>query len=178
MGLMIDLQPLAGPALVVGGGVVATRKVHSLVEAGFEVTVIAPQVSEEIRGLAGVRLAEREFADEDMDENCAAIFACTGSREVNERIGRLAREAHVPVVVADRKEESTFFSPAVIRVGELTVGVSTGGASPELARAIREKIVAAIGPAGEPGPDWAEVLQAAREAREERLARARAAKGE
>ena len=132
MGLMLDLQPSFGRALIVGGGEVATRKVRNLADAEFEVTVVAPVVSERIRVAPHVRVIEREWEESDLDGH-ALVFACTDSREVNQAIGQAARRRGLPVLVADRQEESTFFNPAVLRQGDVRVGVSTGGASPELA---------------------------------------------
>jgi siroheme synthase (precorrin-2 oxidase/ferrochelatase) len=71
------------------------------------------------------------------------------------------------VVVADRQAESTFFSPAMLRDGDLAIAISTGGASPALAKRIREKIVSAL------GPGWSQVVWQARREREERLGRGR-----
>ncbi|MGH2632020.1 MAG: precorrin-2 dehydrogenase/sirohydrochlorin ferrochelatase family protein, partial [Tepidiformaceae bacterium] len=94
------------------------------------------------------------------------VLACTDSREVNRAIGAAARLRGIPVLVADRQAESTFFTPAVLRDGDLAVAVSTGGASPTMARVIRERIVAAL------GPGWSGVLRTARSEREAHLARA------
>lgn len=170
MSVMIDLQPSAGPALVVGGGDVAARKVRTLVEGGFEVVVIAPVVQDGITPGPGLTVHRRPFAESDLpaDARYALVFACTDSRETNARVGALARAARVLVVVADAQEESTFYTPAAIRDGDLIVAVSTGGASPALARELRERIVAAL------GPGWAQVVTAARQERQARLRDARA----
>lgn len=169
MGLMIDMQPSAGRALVIGGGKVATRKVKSLAEAEFEVTVIAPEVTEEIRLAPTVTAVEREFdaADLQSEHRWALVMACTDSREVNREIGRLARLANLPVLVADAQDESTFFMPAVMRDGELAVAVSTGGASPTTAQWVREQIAGAL------GPGWGKMVARARTERETRLGRRR-----
>ncbi len=169
MGLMIDMQPSAGRALVVGGGKVATRKVMSLAEAEFIVTVVAPEVSAEIRLAPWVTVVERELdpADLKSEHRWALVMACTDSREVNREIGRLARLANLPVLVADAQDESTFFMPAVMRDGELAVAVSTGGASPTTARWIREQIAGAL------GPGWGKMVALARAERETRLGRRR-----
>lgn len=166
MGLMVMLQPEFGRALVVGGGKVALRKVKGLAEAGFEVTVIAPMVMDEIRLAPSVSVVQRPFEPADIDaERYAIVFACTDDREVNASIGRAARAKGLPVLVADAQEESTFFTPAVLRDGDLVVGVSTGGASPTLARKIREQIATSI------GVGWQRSLWMARQEREARLGR-------
>ena len=167
MTLLIDLQPWFGRALVVGGGPVAARKVRSLTEAEFEVTVIAPDVMDEIRTRPFVTVVQRRFEQSDLDLGLgfALVFACTDDRETNRAIGAACRLRRVPVLVADSQDESTFFTPAVLRDGDLAVAVSTGGASPALAKEIREKIAAAI------GPGWDATVRRARAEREVRLAR-------
>ncbi len=166
MSLMIDLQPSAGPALVVGGGRVALRKIRNLAEGEFQVTVIAPEVLDRVAVQPFVTVIRREFVEADIDAvpPWALVFACTDVRAVNRRVGQLARERNIPVVVTDAQEESTFFTPATLRDGELLVAVSTGGASPGLAKTIRERIVAAL------GPGWGTVARLARQEREQRLA--------
>lgn len=164
MSLVIELQPAFGPALVVGGGQVALRKVRSLVEAGFATTVIAPDVSPDIRELPGVTVEERPYVRGDCG-SFAIVFACTSDRETNRRIGGECREECIPVLVADAQEESTFFSPALHRDGDLTVAISTGGAAPRLAQEVRDTVAAAL------GSGWAERVAAARGERDQRLGR-------
>lgn len=168
MSVMIELLPSAGPVLVVGGGAVALRRVRNLSGGGFRVTVVALDILEEIRGFAGVSCLDREFADADVlhgEPRWALVLACTGERAVNRRIGEAARARGIPVAVADSQEESTFFTPATLRDGGLQVAVSTGGADPALAKQIRERIAAAL------GPGWSSVVETARQARQARLGR-------
>lgn len=142
MSLLVALRPSFGQALVVGGGGVARRKVHGLVEAGFAVTVVAPEIDDAIAA-AGVTVRQRRFAASDLD-GAALVFACTNDREVNRDIGERAREAGVPVLVADSQAESTFFSVATTRRGSVQVGVTTEGAGPGLATSIRDTVAAAL----------------------------------
>lgn len=158
MGLMLELLPSLGPALVVGGGAVAARKAESLVAAGFAVTVVAPSIVKVLTGRPGFTLRRRAFAPSDVDGH-ALVFACTGEREVNRLVGKLAREAGIPVVVADSPDESTAFSPAIHRDGDLQVAVSTHGASPALAVEVRDRVAASL------GEGWAERVDNARAAR-------------
>lgn len=165
---MIELQPSAGPVLVVGGGAVALRRVRNLSDGGFRIAVIAPAILDEIRGLPGVTWFTRAFIDTDIpdgESRWALVLACTGEREVNRRIGEAARAHAIPVVVADSQDESTFFTPATLRDGGLQVAVSTGGADPALAKALRERVAAAL------GPGWSNVVEEARRARRSRLGR-------
>ena len=166
MSMMIELRPEAGPALVVGGGNIALRKSRNLAEGEFRFTVIAPVIRDELRTLAFVSVEQRPFEERDIDAvpSWALVFACTDDRAVNRRIGELARARNIPVVVTDAQDESTFFTPATIRDGDLAIAVSTGGASPKLAKYIRERIITSL------GPSWANVIYRARIEREERLA--------
>ena len=172
MSILIEVRPEAGPALIVGGGAVALRKARTLADGEFPFTVIAPQVVEAIHHLPLATVIERPFAPADVPgcPRWGLVLACTGDREVNHEVGRLARAAGIPVLVADRQAESTFFTPATVRDGDLTVGVSTGGASPSLARSVRERIITAL------GPGWGNLVEVARVEREERLAKKREAR--
>lgn len=165
MSVLIELRPEAGPVLVVGGGTIAARKVRTLVEGGFAVTVVAPGIGPDVRALA-VESLERPFEAEDMSAKpWALVLACTDDHAVNRTVGGMARECCIPVLVADAQDESTFFTPAVFRDGALQVAVSTGGADPSLAKSIRERIVSAL------GTGWGERITAARKARDGRLGR-------
>ncbi|MEX1102822.1 MAG: bifunctional precorrin-2 dehydrogenase/sirohydrochlorin ferrochelatase [Dehalococcoidia bacterium] len=162
MGLMLDIQPGFGRALVIGGGEIAARKIRTLAEAEFEMTVVAPTVVESIRLAPHVRVIEREWREDDL-EGHSLVLACTNSREVNRAIGEAARRRGLPVLVADRQGESTFFTPAILREGDVQVAVSTGGASPRLAKEIRTRIAEAL------GRGWGRVAYFARMERTARL---------
>lgn len=156
--LPITLKPEAGPALVVGAGKVAKRRIKNLLKAEFSVTVVAPSIADEIDQSA-VTVLKREFESGDLDGH-AVIFACTNSRNVNQAVSKLARSRKLPIVVSDSREESTFFAPAVHRDGDLTIAVSTGGASPKLAVEIRDQIAEYL------GSGWGEKVESARKERE------------
>jgi siroheme synthase-like protein len=148
--------------------VVATRKVRALAEAEFEIVVVAPAVSDAIRTAPHVRIEERRFEPGDLGlaaGGFALVFACTDERDTNRTIGELARRAGIPVVVADAQRESTFFTPATMRDGELAIAVSTGGASPGVAKMIRARVATAL------GPGWGQAVSLARADRDERLRR-------
>jgi siroheme synthase-like protein len=141
--LPVMLSPSLGPALVVGGGAVALRKTRSLVEAGFQVHVVAPAMDPGFQGLAGVRQTLAGFKPAHL-AGAALVFACTHDRSINGDIGRRARAAGLPVLVADAGDEGTFSSPAVARHDGVTLAVSTGGADPGRARAIRDRLARAL----------------------------------
>ena len=124
---------LAGASgLVAGGGKVALRKVEKLLPYGPRLTVIAPRIDEKILAMPGVVCLRRAFEPADLEGKDFAV-AAAGDREVNHWISRLCRERKIPVNVVDDKEASSFLFPSLIKRGELSVGISTGGSSPSAA---------------------------------------------
>lgn len=160
MSILLELLPAAGPVLVLGGGTIAARKVRTLVEGGFQTVVIAPAIESSIASLPGVTCLYRAFAHVDIDARpWALVLACTSDRQVNRAIGEYARARHIPVIVADARDESTAAFPAAHRDGDLLLGVSTSGADPALAARIRDHLAQAL------GPGRAQEIAAARAAR-------------
>ncbi|MFH0824348.1 MAG: bifunctional precorrin-2 dehydrogenase/sirohydrochlorin ferrochelatase [Pseudomonadota bacterium] len=137
--------------LVVGGGVVALRKVESLLQCGAKVTVVSPAAVPEIERIAmrgyavwiGLGFSEDMFPD---TYHPALVFGATDDREVNVRIHEYAVNRGIPCNIADVPDLCTFIVPAVVRQGDITVAISTGGASPSLARRIREDLERHLGP--------------------------------
>lgn len=136
--------------VVVGGGKVARRKARKLLEAGADVAVISPEITHEIEALP-IEMLRRGYAEGDL-AGAFLAFAATDVREVNAAVVREARERGVPVNVADEPSEGDFALPSTLRRGGLQVAVSTGGASPALARSIRQELEGVF------VPEWAEVV--------------------
>jgi precorrin-2 dehydrogenase / sirohydrochlorin ferrochelatase len=137
--------------VVVGGGEVASRKVANLLQAGAEVVVISPEVLPELAGM-DMEVLHRPYECGDLS-GANLAFTATDSREVNAAVAREAKERGVPINVADRPSEGDFSVPSTLRRGGLQVAVSTGGASPTLARRIRSELEEAF------GPEWAGVVE-------------------
>ena len=137
--------------VVVGGGAVASRKVGKLLQAGAEVVVVSPEVLPELAGM-DVKIHNRTYEYGDL-EGANLAFTATGSRKVNAAVAKEAKERGVPINVADRPSEGDFAVPSTLRRGGLQVAVSTGGASPTLARRIRGELEEAF------GPEWAGVVE-------------------
>ena len=134
--------------LVVGAGAVATQKIPGLLAAGARLRVVAPAASAEIRAWAGAgRLEWRERPYETADlEGAALVFAAASDRAVHERVWREARERGLWVNVVDVPALCDFIAPSIVRQGELQIAVSTGGAAPALAKLLRRKLEAVLGP--------------------------------
>jgi precorrin-2 dehydrogenase / sirohydrochlorin ferrochelatase len=128
-------------AVVVGGGKVAERKVTGLLGTGSHITVISPNTTDELKRLAScgrIEWLEKSFSKEDLD-GAFLIFAATNDNEVNQYIKMAASDQQL-VTIADDPEGSDFHVPSHIQRGRLSIAVSTGGASPTLARKIREQL--------------------------------------
>jgi precorrin-2 dehydrogenase/sirohydrochlorin ferrochelatase len=124
------------PCLVVGGGAVALRKVESLLDAGARVTVVSPEFCEELLRLGAATRLERPFEEQDV-AGAFLVYAATDDAAVNRAVAAAARRHHALVNVVDTPAECDFIVPSTLTRGELTVSVSTGGASPALARRLR-----------------------------------------
>jgi len=140
--LPIFLKVTDRPCLVVGGGKVAARKVALLLRAGARVTVVAPHCSGELRELASgeqVICRERNFEAGDIDGMVLAI-AATDDEAVNRAVSELAKQRGIPVNVVDNPGLCSFIMPSIIDRSPVQVAVSTGGASPVLARLLRARL--------------------------------------
>ena len=167
----VDLSGQRG--LIVGGGTVALRKAEKLLPYGPALTVVAPEPVSELAALP-VELTRREFQPEDLDR-ADFVIAATDNEEENHRISALCQERKIPVNVVDDKEACSFLFPALVRRGNLSVGVSTGGSSPTAAIWLKEQIEGLLPEQTEEILTW---LEAQRPPLKERLPnqRARAAR--
>jgi precorrin-2 dehydrogenase/sirohydrochlorin ferrochelatase len=129
--------------LVVGGGRVATQKVRGLFEAGADVTVVAPQIADDIVAL-GVACERRPYRSPEAGDFRLAL-AATGDPVVNQQVFDDAEAAGVWINSADDPARCSFVLPARVRRGRLLVTVSTGGHSPAVAAWLRERLDAELG---------------------------------
>lgn len=112
---------------VVGAGKIASRRIKVLLEYGARIRVIAPQICAEIRALSGsLEIIEREYEGGDVSGSFMVI-AATDSREVNQKAGADAKAEGINVSVADSREECSFYFPAVIRKGSISIGLVSDG---------------------------------------------------
>ena len=145
--------------LVVGGGMVALRKIEKLLPFGVDITVVSPAFCTEIEEMEGITQICRRFEKNDI-EGMLFVIGATDDEAVNAEISALCREKNIPVNIVDDPAKCTFFFPALVKRGEFVAGFSTGGGSPLAARYIRKKVEDAV-------PDGfdkvVEVLSAVRE---------------
>ncbi|HEY1283852.1 MAG TPA: siroheme synthase CysG [Steroidobacteraceae bacterium] len=144
--LPIFMQLRGEPAVVVGGGHVALRKVELLLRAGARITLIAPKLHDELRDRVSrreINYLSLEFRPHHLDGISVAV-AATDSRDVNAAVSAAARARRVPVNVVDDPELSTFIFPAIIDRSPVVVAVGSSGQSPVLARRVRQQIEALL----------------------------------
>ncbi len=130
------------PCLVVGGGDVASRKIKALLKAQAIVTVVAPELCERLQKdlKAGLfQWQQRCYAENDLDD-CVLVYAATNDMEVNRLVSQQARQRKLPVNVADNPALCSFIMPSIIDRNPVQVAISTGGASPVLARLLRTRL--------------------------------------
>jgi precorrin-2 dehydrogenase/sirohydrochlorin ferrochelatase len=144
--VMLDVSRLS--VLVVGGGEVALRKVRGLVEAGGRPAILSPEVHPELLSIIRQhQLPWRQRTFEAGDAlDCALVFVATDSPTINAWVEREAAREGALANVADDGGRSIFQVPASIRRDEVVVAFSTGGASPLLARRLRERLEAVVTP--------------------------------
>jgi precorrin-2 dehydrogenase/sirohydrochlorin ferrochelatase len=124
--------------LVIGAGRVGTGKAALLIQAGARVTVIAHEVLADLPlGLASFK--QRDYRDGDL-RGFALVVSATGDASVNDRVVEEASREGIWLNVVDDPERSDFYFTAVHRDGDVTVSVSTEGASPALAQELRSMI--------------------------------------
>ncbi len=144
--LPIFIQIKNRPCLVVGGGSIAARKVALLRKAQANVTVVSPELCNELEQLKAEGLIQHlagEFEDSYLEE-CVVVIAATDQRPVNEHVSELAHALRLPVNVVDNPDLCSFIMPSIIDRSPVVIAISTGGSSPVLARLIRTKLEGSI----------------------------------
>jgi uroporphyrin-III C-methyltransferase/precorrin-2 dehydrogenase/sirohydrochlorin ferrochelatase len=127
---------------LIGGGEVAARKVRLLLKAGARVIVYAPELGETLAGLVREGNIEHRKAvfEPTLLDNCVLAIAATDDKTVNQAVYEAAKARRIPVNVVDQPALCTFIMPSIIDRSPVIAAVSTGGASPVLARLIRARL--------------------------------------
>ncbi|HTT77916.1 MAG TPA: bifunctional precorrin-2 dehydrogenase/sirohydrochlorin ferrochelatase [Candidatus Binataceae bacterium] len=145
--VFIELQ--GRDCLVLGGGHLAESRVDALCEAGAAVTVVAPEVTPRLEAMARagtIKWIPRIYAPPDMRGRFMAWIAISPGGAIALSAAADARKLGVLINVADRPALCDFITPAVVKRGDVQVAISTGGASPALARRIRQQVEQVVGP--------------------------------
>ena len=159
----VFVQMTGRRCVVIGGGAVGERKVEGLLQSGAHVTVISPDLTEKLEAWSRERAIQhvsRPYRRGDLIGSELA-FAATDDPALNATIYKDAREQEVWLNAADDPAHCDFILPAVLRRGDFTMAVSTGGASPAAARVIRDELGKYL------TADFAQLVQIASEARRE-----------
>ena len=125
--------------LVVGGGVVALRKIEKLLPFNPNITVVSPKVHKEILSIENINIIKRKFDFNDLKEKSFVITA-TDDKTLNKEIYNSCEENNIPVNTVDDKDKCSFIFPALARNNGVTVAISTSGKSPLYAKYLRKKI--------------------------------------
>ncbi|CAA6818534.1 MAG: Siroheme synthase / Precorrin-2 oxidase (EC / Sirohydrochlorin ferrochelatase (EC / Uroporphyrinogen-III methyltransferase (EC [uncultured Thiotrichaceae bacterium] len=127
--------------VVIGGGLVAERKVKALLKAEANVVVVAPEITERLQTLTQKHIAyeAREYAETDL-AGAFLVIAATDNKDINRQVGEYADSQNMLVNVVDNPDLCNFIVPSIVDRSPVRIAVSTGGASPVLARQLRMKL--------------------------------------
>ncbi|MDD6531968.1 MAG: bifunctional precorrin-2 dehydrogenase/sirohydrochlorin ferrochelatase [Ruminococcus sp.] len=125
--------------LVVGGGVVALRKIEKLLPFNPNITVVSPKIHKEILSIENINIINRKFDFNDLKEKSFVITA-TDDKVLNKEIYNSCKENNIPVNTVDDKDNCSFIFPALAKNNSVTVAISTSGKSPLYAKYLRQKI--------------------------------------
>ncbi|MDQ7090015.1 MAG: siroheme synthase CysG [Methylococcales bacterium] len=134
------------PCLVIGGGEIAARKIKLLVKAEAKITVIAEQFCDTVMAMEkkqNLTLLKKTFAATDI-ETYRLVISATNNKSLNQTIEKICTQKNILVNVVDNPKLCSFIFPAIIDRSPVIAAVSTGGASPVLARLLRAKIETVI----------------------------------
>ncbi len=144
--LPIFLRLTDEPALVVGGGSVAARKVSLLQQANARVTVVSPELEDSLAQLKTnneINHIQGQYQD-DMVRQYRLVIAATDDAKVNQAVYEQAKAFNIPVNVVDQPALCSFIMPSIVDRSPVVLAISTGGSSPVLARMIRSRLEALI----------------------------------
>ena len=148
--------------VIIGGGQVAEGKVSKLLDSGAKILVISPDATQGIRDYADsgqIEYSLRKYQEGDLN-GAFLVVAATNDRVVNQEIFEEAEKSGILLNAVDDMPRCSFIAPSIVEKGPITVAISTGGASPALARKLREKLEVS------PALDWADATNMLSHARQ------------
>lgn len=136
--------------LVVGGGFVAYQKLLGLVNTDCKITVIAPQIIDEVYELDGsfpykrnIHFIERDYQFED-EKGCFMVIAATDIAELNTSITNRCHDQGILACCVDDPGNSDFYIPSIVDTGAIKLALSTDGQAPSLAQRLRRDLEPAV----------------------------------
>jgi precorrin-2 dehydrogenase/sirohydrochlorin ferrochelatase len=140
--LPVFLKISGKPVLVVGAGQIAVPKIAALLELDARICVVAPQAKPEVETWASdgrIQWQQQPYEQRDVNGN-VIVYAATGIREIDRRVAQHARLHGVLCNAIDDPSFCDFYTPAMVRRGDLQIAISTNGQSPALAQQIRQQL--------------------------------------
>lgn len=131
------------PVIVIGGGNVGAEKVRGLLAAEADITLVSPALIDELREHADagrIKHIARAYEESDLDGGYEFIMVATDDGAINAEVAAAGKKRGLWVNAADDPKNCDFILPAVVRKGKITIGASTSGTSPALARRLREEL--------------------------------------
>lgn len=148
--------------VIIGGGQIAEGKISKLLDSGAQIIVISPDATQGIRGYADrgqIEFSLRKYQEGDL-KGAFLVVAATNDRVVNQEIFEEAEKSGILLNAVDDMPRCSFIAPSIVEKGPVTVAISTGGASPALARKLREKMEVSS------ALDWADATNVLSQARQ------------
>lgn len=124
--------------VIVGGGQIALRKAKGLEGTDAVITVISPRILEELEQLHDVTWKQKEFEAKDI-EGAHLIFAATNNKSINKYVSACADDFQWVNDISE-SENSSFITPAIVRRDKFIIAISTSGASPILAKRLKQEL--------------------------------------
>ena len=152
--MLIDLNLKGKTVIVIGGGSEGYRKTQNFVDLGAKIWVVSKDFSSSIRELAEqkkVALVKTEIQDakafvDTFNPKPDMLLAVTNDSKLNLNLAKAAKAAGSMVYAVDNPALSDFILPAVAKVGDVKIAVSTSGKSPAMAKTLRKRIEKMITP--------------------------------
>ncbi|MGL4254583.1 MAG: precorrin-2 dehydrogenase/sirohydrochlorin ferrochelatase family protein [Fusobacteriaceae bacterium] len=138
--VMVDIEGM--PCLVVGAGKIAKRKIATLKEYGAHVTVVAPEILEEIEKIEKILIIRKSFSEKDL-EGKFLVVAATDKDEVNSNIVKLCKERGMLVNNITSKSNMNLSFMSVLEEDDYKIGIS-GKGNPKKALEIKKIIKKAL----------------------------------
>ena len=130
--------------VIIGGGQIAERRIQVLRQFDAHILLIAPETTEALQQLAAtgqILWLQRPYQEGDLaDASIGMAIIATNQREVNHNAGKEAVQNGIPVSVADRKEESTFYFPGIAKKDNIVAGITASGMDHKEAARVTKKI--------------------------------------